>query len=226
MLNLRRGFTLIELLIVMAILGVMMAIIVMSAGMVTATQVAMASKDTLRLMRYARNMALQTQQPVTLSFAPGSITLDTPFDRDSTTATTTDSEETPLSQTTKAASDDEAATPAKGSPLVAGDIEAVGLVKYYEGVAFEFISFDDSIKMGRSSDKSPADFQRRVAGEADETVGERLRQKTETFSVTIRANGTTRPFTLRVYDQEASEDAGNLITFDFLCTGTIGDEEP
>ncbi|MBR4317479.1 MAG: hypothetical protein IKT85_01880, partial [Kiritimatiellae bacterium] len=81
------------MLIVMAILGVMMAIIVMSAGMVTATQVAMASKDTLRLMRYARNMALQTQQPVTLTFAPGTITLDTPFDREATAAPTTSLED-------------------------------------------------------------------------------------------------------------------------------------
>lgn len=220
MLNLRRGFTLIELLIVMAILGVMMAIIVMSAGMVTATQVAMASKDTLRLMRYARNMALQTQQPVTLTFAPGTITLDTPFDRDATVAPTTSLED---EADTKQPSASETSSPTKGSPLVAGDIEAVGLVKYYENVAFEFISFDDSITLGRTSNKTPADFQRRVAGEADETVGERTRQKAESFSVTIRANGTTRPFTLRVYDQEASEDAGNQISFDFLCTGTIGE---
>lgn len=220
MLNLRRGFTLIELLIVMAILGVMMAIIVMSAGMVTATQVAMASKDTLRLMRYARNMALQTQQPVTLTFAPGTITLDTPFDRDATVAPTTSLED---EADTKQSSASETSSPTKGSPLVAGDIEAVGLVKYYENVAFEFISFDDSITLGRTSNKTPADFQRRVAGEADETVGERTRQKAESFSVTIRANGTTRPFTLRVYDQEASEDAGNQISFDFLCTGTIGE---
>ena len=220
MLNLRRGFTLIELLIVMAILGVMMAIIVMSAGMVTATQVAMASKDTLRLMRYARNMALQTQQPVTLTFAPGTITLDTPFDREATVAPTTSLED---EADTKQPSASETASPTKGSPLVAGDIEAVGLVKYYENVAFEFISFDDSITLGRTSNKTPADFQRRVAGEADETVGERTRQKAESFSVTIRANGTTRPFTLRVYDQEASEDAGNQISFDFLCTGTIGE---
>ena len=220
MLNLRRGFTLIELLIVMAILGVMMAIIVMSAGMVTATQVAMASKDTLRLMRYARNMALQTQQPVTLTFAPGTITLDTPFDRDATVAPTTALED---EADTKQPSASETSSPTKGSPLVAGDIEAVGLVKYYENVVFEFISFDDSVTMGRTSNKTPADFQRRVAGEADETVGERTRQKAESFSVTIRANGTTRPFTLRVYDQEASEDAGNQISFDFLCTGTIGE---
>ena len=47
----RRGFTLIELLIVMAILGVMMAIIVISGGMVSATQLSMATKDSLRLMR-------------------------------------------------------------------------------------------------------------------------------------------------------------------------------
>ena len=223
MLNLRRGFTLIELLIVMAILGVMMAIIVMSAGMVTATQVAMASKDTLRLMRYARNMALQTQQPVTLTFAPGTITLDTPFDREATVAPTTSLEDESDASRTKQQSASETTSPTKGSPLVAGDIEAVGLVKYYENVVFEFISFDDSVTMGRTSNKTPADFQRRVAGEADETVGERTRQKAESFSVTIRANGTTRPFTLRVYDQEASEDAGNQISFDFLCTGTIGE---
>ncbi|MBQ9694413.1 MAG: prepilin-type N-terminal cleavage/methylation domain-containing protein [Kiritimatiellae bacterium] len=216
----RQGFTLIELLIVMAILGVMMAIIVVSGGMVTATQVAMASKDTLRLARYARNMALQTQQPVTLSFAPGMITLDTPFDAE--TAPKSTSTEEPLSSDSDA---DVSTEKPKGNALHVGDIEAVGLVKYYENVAFKFVSFDDSIKMGRSADKSTADFQRRVAGEADETVGETTRQQAEAFSITIRANGTTRPFTICVYDQEGSEETGNTITFDFLCSGTISDKE-
>ena len=65
----RNGFTLIELLIVLAIFSVTMAIIVPTFSMVSSAQVAMAAKDTLRLMRYARNMALQTQQPVTLEFS-------------------------------------------------------------------------------------------------------------------------------------------------------------
>lgn len=215
----RRGFTLIELLIVMAILGVTMAIIMVSIGMVSATQVAMASKDTLRLMRYARNMALQTQQPITLTFAPGSITLESPFDE--TLTQTAPSDET---SSTKSASES-ADTPMKGSPLKAGDIEAVGLIKYYENVAFAFVQYDDTIRMGRSSKNDKKDFERRIAGEADETVGELRRQKQETFSVTVRANGTMRPFTLCVYDAEGSEETGNRISFDFLCTGTIGEED-
>lgn len=223
----RRGFTLIELLIVMAILTVTMAIIVVSAGAVSATQLAMASKDSLRLMRYARNMALQTQQPITLTFEPGVITIASAFD--SATATSTadietytslDQDDTP---STSSSEDSEKASARKGSTLAAGDIEEVGLVKYYEGVAFEFIGFNDSIQVGRSVNRDKKDFDRRVAGEADEEVGDLKRKESDTFSVTVRANGTTRPFTIRIYDSEAPDDEGNLITVDFLCTATIGD---
>ena len=181
----RRGFTLIELLIVMAILGVMMAIIVISGGMVSATQLSMATKDSLRLMRYARNMALQTQQPITLTFAPGVVTLDSPFDTASASSPPTDAETDGQSE---ARSEE---PPRTGSALKAGDIEAVGLVKYYENVGFEFLSFDDSIKMGRASNRERADFERRVAGETNAEAGELKRQSQKTFSITVRANGTT-----------------------------------
>lgn len=223
----RRGFTLIELLIVMAILTVTMAIIVVSAGAVSATQLAMASKDSLRLMRYARNMALQTQQPITLTFEPGVITIASAFDSvtatpaaDIETYTSLDSTDTP---STSSSEDSEKASTNKGSTLAAGDIEEVGLVKYYEGVAFEFIGFNDSIQVGRSVNRDKKDFDRRVAGEADEEAGDLKRKESDTFSVTVRANGTTRPFTIRIYDSEAPDDEGNLITVDFLCSATIGD---
>lgn len=218
----RRGFTLIELLIVVAILAVMMAIIVVSSGMVSATQVSMATKDSLRLMRYARNMALQTQQPITLTFAPGIVTLESPFDAALQTPTTTSAEPAEATPT-------QAKTPpttAKHSRVNAGDIEAVGLTKHYENVGFAFIEYNDSIKMGRSAKQDQTDFQRRVAGEADAEAGESKRQNQETFSITVRANGTTRPFSMRVYDLEAGEASkGNCVTFDFLCTGTIGNED-
>lgn len=223
----RRGFTLIELLIVMAILTVTMAIIVVSAGAVSATQLAMASKDSLRLMRYARNMALQTQQPITLTFEPGVITIASAFDSvtatpasDIETYTSLDQDDTP---STSSSEDSEKASARKGSTLTAGDIEEVGLVKYYEGVAFEFIGFNDSIQVGRSVNRDKKDFDRRIAGEADEEAGDLKRKESDTFSVTVRANGTTRPFTIRIYDSEAPDDEGNLITVDFLCTATIGD---
>lgn len=223
----RRGFTLIELLIVMAILTVTMAIIVVSAGAVSATQLAMASKDSLRLMRYARNMALQTQQPITLTFAPGVITIASAFDSASATPTSGIETYTPSNQAnasdTTSSEDTEKTASSKGSRLVTGDIEEVGLVKYYEGVAFEFIGFNDSIQVGRSANRDKKDFDRRVAGEADEEAGDLKRKERDTFSVTIRANGTTRPFTIRIYDSEAPDQEGNLVTVDFLCTATIAE---
>jgi prepilin-type N-terminal cleavage/methylation domain-containing protein len=225
----RRGFTLIELLIVMAILTVTMAIIMISGGAVSATQLSMASKDTLRLMRYARNMALQTQQPVTLEFAPGVIRLSSAFD-----ALTAPPSSAPREEEIEPASpassdetkDDDEQKPAKKTALLAGDIEEVGLTKHYEGVAFEFVSFNDSVATGRSINSDRKDFERRIVGEADEEAGEKLRQKSQTFSITIRANGTTRPFTIRVFDSEAGdEDKGNRISVDFLCTAKIEERD-
>ena len=76
----KRGFTLIELLVVLAILGIAVAVVVPQIGNSASTQVSMAAKDTLRLMRYARNMALQTQQPMEIVFSPGRIVLASAFD--------------------------------------------------------------------------------------------------------------------------------------------------
>lgn len=221
----RRGFTLIELLIVMAILTVTMAIIMISSGAVSSTQLSMASKDTLRLMRYARNMALQTQQPVTIAFTPGKITLSSEFDAKTAPAPSTDTLESTPNTTTEAESSKSEDKAPKGVFLAAGDIEEVGLVKYYEGVAFEFVRFNDSIATGRNLKNDKKDFERRVAGEADAEIGEFKRQESEAFTITIRANGTTRPFTLRVFDSEAVNDKGNLITVDFLCSAKIEDRD-
>ncbi len=220
----RRGFTLIELLIVMAILTVTMAIIVISSGSVSTVQFSMASKDTLRLLRYARNMALQTQQPITLTFAPGVITLQSAFDAETAPQNTPAEERSLADEETKAEASETSQMAKPQGKLVAGDIEDVGIQKYYEGVGFEFIGYNDSITAGRSNtDKK--DFGRRVAGEADEEAGERKRLNQETFSITVRANGTTRPFSLRVYDSEGNKEAGNLITVDFLCSAKIEDPD-
>ena len=69
----RAGFTLIELLIVLGILGVMALAVIPSFGGMGSLKVSLAAKDALRLMRYARKVAIQTQQPVTVAFSPGQI---------------------------------------------------------------------------------------------------------------------------------------------------------
>lgn len=206
----RRGFTLIELLIVLAILSVTVAILIPSFAMVSSAQVSVAAKDTLRLMRYARNMALQTQQPVTLAFAPGTIRISSPFDQGEPTVATTGEGEPQ--------GEGSARRKAPPNALQAGGIDTVALTKTYDLVAFEFLGFDDTVRSG--SRHRPIDFTRRAAAAHPEEMTE-AEPRSDTFSVTVRANGTVRPFTLRVYERD-TEKQGDTISFDFLCSGTIG----
>lgn len=221
--RMRGGFTLIELLIVLAILAAMAFVAVPSFDSLASTQVSMAAKDTLRLMRYARNMALQTQQPVLLDFAPGEIRVRSAFDSPDQAAAP--------AQTGKGASQEGETQGPGRDAVVAGDVESVDLTRRYANVAFALVGYDDSILQGRSAgDRDRADFNRRRPGqdaEEEEARGDwRTRGRVaeeERFTITVRANGTTRPFTLRVHERE-TESAGDTIAFDFLCSGVIGDE--
>lgn len=210
----RRGFTLLELLIVLAILSVTVAILVPSFAMIPSAQVSVAAKDTLRLMRYARNMALQTQQPVTLDFAPGVIRVSSPFDQG-----------VPMPEAmagdVEHQGDGAEAAPRRSPPnaLHAEGIDTVALTKEYDMVAFAFLGFDDSVQW--ASRKRPADFTKRAAtAHPEEERG--LPSSQGTFSVTVRANGTVRPFSIRVYERD-TEKEGDVVSFDFLCAGTIGE---
>ena len=74
------------------------------------------------------------------------------------------------------------------------------------------IAAKDSLRLMR--------YARRVAGQDDE---EERKRESDTFTITVRANGTTRPFTMRVYERD-SDSKGDTLSFDFLCAGTIGDD--
>lgn len=215
----KRGFTLIELLVVLAILGIAVAVVVPHIGSATSTQVSLAAKDALRLMRYARNMALQTQQPMVVTFSPGQIALSSTLD---------EAVAVPLGESGTDAASEGAGKRSPGVSVEAGEIDAVGLTKHYDQVAFIFLGYDDSVTQGRSAeDGAPADFRRRVLGEEEELSRLRAPAAEETFSVTVRANGTTRPFSVRVLPREEAErgeGVGDLVSFDFLCAGTIGEQ--
>lgn len=224
----RKGFTLVELLIVLAILSVTMAIIIPSFQQVPSMQISMAAKDTLRLLRYARNMALQTQQPITLSFSPGRIILTSEFDR-SADMPPSASEESDASATAESDSGG-VSVGSSGTAIKAGDIDTVGLTKTYDLVDFEFLGYDDTVTFGReAASGSPADFARRLPGKQpdnDDGLSFFSTEQTESqpFTVTVRANGTTRPFSIRVFERDSATEGGTFISFDFLCSGTIGDE--
>lgn len=204
----RSGFTLIELLIVMAILAVAVAITVPNMDAITTTQVSLAAKDSLRLMRYARNMALQTQQPIIVTFEPGKISLASALDEPTARTAPVNTEEASPEGAGKVAFD-----------LTGGELDQVGFAKSYERVDFRFLGYNDSIT------RENKDLWRRVPGETEEAAAAFSSQVDEgPFSITVRANGTTRPFSIRVYEREGNEANGDQIDFDFLCAGTIGND--
>ncbi len=213
----RRGFTLIELLIVLALLAATIAVVVPSFNALPATQVSHASRELLRVMRYARNMALQMQTPMVLSFAPGELKI-TPENTQGpemiyTVAQLDAAYEAEMAQREhseeKEASDTPTVTSAKATAaVIGGTLEDAQLTRRYEKVAFAFEGYDDTILN--------EGYERRIS-ETPKPTG-------DTFSITIRTNGTIRPFTLRVYERENEEAEGRRISFDFLCSGTIHDE--
>ncbi len=209
----RAGFTLIELLIVLGILGVMALAIIPSFANMGGLQVSIAAKDSLRLMRYARRVAIQTQQPVTVTFSPGQIRVSVLEDEEQTEEELTDT------QKDDDKGDQETNTKAPRKPsdrIEENEVDTFNITRACEKVAFAFEQYDDHLV---SADKGQ-DFRRRVAGQDDE---EERKRESDTFTITVRANGTTRPFTMRVYERD-SESKGDTLSFDFLCAGTIGDD--
>lgn len=209
----RAGFTLIELLIVLGILGVMALAIIPSFANMGGLQVSIAAKDSLRLMRYARRVAIQTQQPVSVTFSPGQIRVTVLEDEEAADKTPADA------QKEDPAKDPEADKKAPRKPsdrIEENSVDSFNITRACENVAFAFEQYDDHLA---SADKGQ-DFRRRVAGQDDE---EERKRESDTFTVTVRANGTTRPFTMRVYERD-TDTTGDTLSFDFLCAGTIGDE--
>ena len=209
----RAGFTLIELLIVLGILGVMALAIIPSFANMGGLQVSIAAKDSLRLMRYARRVAIQTQQPVTVTFSPGQIRVSVLEDEEQTEEELTDT------QKDDDKGDQETNTKAPRKPsdrIEENEVDTFNITRACEKVAFAFEQYDDHLV---SADKGQ-DFRRRVAGQDDE---EERKRESDTFTITVRANGTTRPFTMRVYERD-SDSKGDTLSFDFLCVGTIGDD--
>ncbi|HIV09906.1 MAG TPA: prepilin-type N-terminal cleavage/methylation domain-containing protein [Candidatus Spyradenecus faecavium] len=204
----RAGFTLIELLIVLGILGVMALAVIPSFGGMGSLKVSLAAKDALRLMRYARKVAIQTQQPVTVAFSPGQIRVSVDGDEPA--------EDGAEAEAAREPEDDKPKQRRDSDRLEETDPESFNLTRACEEVAFAFVQYDDSL----ASAEKGQDFRRRVAGQDDEDA---RKQEGDSFTVTVRANGTTRPFTMRVYGRDG-DTPGDTLSFDFLCAGTIADD--
>ncbi len=222
-----KGFTLVELLIVLAILSVTMAIIIPSFRMVPSSQISVAAKDTLRIMRYARNMALQTQRPITLTFAHGCITLSSKDEQgDSLDSKSIIATREQKGSTLLASSE----TLSKPKTLTAGDIDTVSLSKNYNLVAFSFLGFEDTIQQNHSISSRSSTFSFRqerpnsIENDREISSSNAPFNEDQPFYIIVRANGTTRPFSIRLHERETTSAGGTIISFDFLCSGTIAQD--
>ena len=219
---LRSGFTLLELLIIIGILAIMTMVIAPSFNSIGRIQVSLATEDAMRLIRYARNMALQTQKPIHITFSNNCISVKAEEHKQKLTYTTADFLDEQLDTPTIEAITTPIEETKKENPnftIETNGFDTIDITKYYQEVRFKFIEYTDLV---RHKTNLHGEFERRIdPNQLPEKVDE---DGSSTFTLVIRANGTMRPCTIQVYPEGSdtiSARTGNTINFDFLCTGTI-----
>lgn len=214
--RIKLGFTLIELLIVIAIVGVLLSVVYINISSTASMSASMATQDSLRIIRYARNMALQTQQPINVRFSKGKIEI-IPTEMSSLTTSSNVNDTDPITEEDNDSDAPKTSSIENPNRLEGHGFDDISLVKHYQEVSFKLASVDE-YTMG--SDK---DFERREKPISNTELKE---DKTD-FILTIHANGTMRPCTIEVYSGDSVEEGSlaGTVSFDFLCTGTIEEED-
>jgi len=206
----KRGFSLIELLLVVAIIGVMLAVVTPEfAGGIGGTKLQMAAQGVMHMSRYARSMAVLQQQPAYVSFGSNGVlrvstqTKTAPVVQPSPEAP---AEGTPPPETTET----EPAAPKtqEGSSISQPETEEL-----YKGIIFVAEYTDDA---DRQRGKS---LLNKDAPVAEDIVTDR---------VLYRSNGTCRPYRVTITTDEEEESArGKLVVeVDMLGQGHVLGNEP
>lgn len=204
----KRGFSLIELLLVVAIIGVMLAVVTPEfAGGIGGTQLQMAAQGVMHMSRYARSMAVLQQQPAYISFGSnGVLRVST---QTKTAPVVHAPEQTAESPVPAETTETEVAAPKTqaGSSISQPETEEL-----YKGIVFVVEYTDDADKQrGKSllkNDSPPV-----------EDVTDR---------VLYRSNGTCRPYRVTITtDQEEETDRSKLVVeVDMLGQGHVLGNEP
>lgn len=236
----RKGFTLIELLLVIAILGATMMILMPNIGTLGGTQASLATQNAIQLMKYARNMAILNQLPIDVNFAQdGSISVSAQ-EVVSVATIAGDIDELSSQEDDKSnnAWDDDATT----SPPVSkqskqsegvkgGSLDEIGITKFHPGVGYTFVEYLDDFEEEKKTANTGFRSQRKSQDELDEEDEDKdydsdlsLSSRTESYTATIKSNGTCRPFIIRIHDADLPE-SGTEIRFDLLATGKVLEHE-
>ena len=205
----KRGFSLIELLLVVAIIGVMLAVVTPEfAGGIGGTKLQMAAQGVMHMSRYARSMAVLQQQPAYISF--GSNGLLRVSTQTKTAPVVHAPEQTAESPVPTEATEAEVAAPKtqEGSSISQPETEEL-----YKGIVFVTEYTDDA---DRQRGKS-------LLKKNDSSVVQDV-----TDRVLYRSNGTCRPYrvTISTDEEDEAERHKLVVEVDMLGQGHVLGNEP
>lgn len=202
----KRGFSLIELLLVVAIIGVMLAVVTPEfAGGIGGTQLQMAAQGVMHMSRYARSMAVLQQQPAYVSFGSNGVL-----------RVSTQTKTAPVVRPDQEQPDEFPET-AEGSPAAPKTQEGASISQpeteeRYKGIVFAAEYTDD---VDRQRGKSLLKTDSSAVEDA-------------TDRVLYRSNGTCRPYrvTITTDEEEESERGKLVVEVDMLGQGRVLGNEP
>jgi len=205
----KRGFSLIELLLVVAIIGVMLAVVTPEfAGGIGGTKLQMAAQSVMHLSRYARSMAVLQQQPAYISFGSNGVL------RVSTQTKTAPVVRPSPEQTAEGALPEEVTDPDAAAPKTqeGSSISQPETEETYKGIVFAVEYTDDADKQREKS-----------LLKKDSPVVENV-----TDRVLYRSNGTCRPYrvTISTDEEEESDRRKLVVEVDMLGQGQVQGREP
>lgn len=208
----KRGFSLIELLLVVAIIGVMLAVVTPEfAGGIGGTKLQMAAQGVMHMSRYARSMAVLQQQPAYVSFGSNGVL------RVSTQTKTAPVVAPPVPEpgAEGAAPPAETAETETAAPKTqeGSSVSQPETEELYKGIIFVAEYTDD---VDRQRGKS---LLKKDSPVAEDVV---------TGRVLYRSNGTCRPYRVTITTDEEEESArGKLVVeVDMLGQGHVLGNEP
>lgn len=225
----KSGFTLVELLIVIVILGVMAAMI--GPTFTTGSAIARtktASRGVIQLSRYARTMALLHQTPVELVYTSdgtlrveqvGSVGESIVSAKAFASTNAEEMAEAPVAEEEVFAAKEKAGGAEQqggGASYVMADLN---MEKTFDGVAFIFKGYSDSMDDGHSR-KVGKGLKARSKPEPEESENE----GDKSFRVRYKSNGTCRPYGVRV-TSGGEETFALTVNIDVLGSAKVEEED-
>ncbi|MGN1359459.1 MAG: Tfp pilus assembly protein FimT/FimU [Kiritimatiellia bacterium] len=211
--SLSQGFTLLELLLVVAIAGILLAIVApnFSEGL-AGTRMQMAAQSVMHLSRYARNMAVLQQQPAELSFVCGEQAVIQVLTQ-TKTRQLTDSKDDDAGGVLHEEGEEES----NRSDRDALSVSDTDSVQRFKNLRFT-VEYEDELVSVRNKPLRRSSDWRSVRRAKERKVDEEAQENPP--PVRFNANGTCRPFRVTITDLE-HEESSLVVLVDMLGVAQV-----